>query len=208
MRYRPTSILPLALLVAACSGGTGATTTTSVSETTTTATATPTTAEDTTTTSDKAAGTDDCMVGSWMLDSEAFVKNFDSISAEAGLPDAEVTALDGSYTIELAADGSFTGIRDSWGFSVQVDEGNFTVEISGFELGTWSADGSKMTIDRESSDLLARTTVESGGQEVELPPNQFPFKTPRGIASTSEYTCSDDLLTLTNAGVKSILTRS
>lgn len=209
MRYRPTSILSLALLVAACSGGTGTATTTSVSETATTATATTTTAADTTTTPDEAtAGSDDCVVGSWMFDSGAFVQNFDSILAESGLPDAEVAALDGSYTIELTADGSFTGIRESWGFSVQVDEGNFTVEVSGFELGTWSADGSTMTVDLESSDLDVRTTVESGGQEIELPQNQFPFETPEGIASNSEYTCSDGRLTLTNAGVESILTRS
>ncbi len=210
MRYRPTGILSLALVVAACSGGTGATTTTSASETTTTTvTTTTTTAEDTTTTSDEAATvTDDCVVGSWMLDSEAFVQNFDSIFAEAGLSDAEVTALNGSYTIDLAADGSFTAIRASWGFSVQLDEGNLTVEISGFELGTWSADGSTLTVDLESSDLLVRTIVESGGREVELPRNQLPFETPEGIASNSEYTCSDGLLTLTSAGVESILIRS
>lgn len=199
------SVLPMLLVLAACSEGNVAQSTTSTVPTTTTTTA----AEDTTTTSDEAAaGTDDCVVGSWMLDSEAFVQNFDSIFAEAGLPDAEVTALDGSYTIELAADGSLTGIRQSWGFSVQLGEGNFTVEISGFELGTWSADGSTMTVALESSDLDVRTTVESGGQEVELPQNQFPFEAPEGIASNSEYTCSDDLLTLTNAGVESILIRS
>lgn len=199
------SVLPLLLVLAACSEGNVAQSTTSTVPTTTTTTA----AEDTTTTSDEAAAdTDDCVVGSWMLDSEAFVQNFDPIFAEAGLPDAEVTALDGSYTIELAADGSLTGIRQSWGFSVQLGEGNFTVEISGFELGTWSADGSTMTVDLESSDLDVRTTVESGGQEVELPQNQFPFETPEGIASNSEYTCSDGLLTLTNGGVESILIRS
>jgi len=208
MRYRPTSILSLALVVAACSGGTGSATTTSASETTTTTVETTTTTEDPTTTShETAAGIDECVVGSWMLDSEAFVHNFDSILAEAGFTDAEVTALDGSYTIELAADGSFTGIRASWGFSVQLGDGNFTAEISGFELGTWSAGGSTMTVDLDSSDLDVRTTVESGGQEVELPQSQFPFKTPEGIASNSEYACSDGLLTLTNAGVETILTR-
>lgn len=216
MRRISIFLFSMSLVVTACTGSAGETTTsaspttTAVSETTTTAAETTTSqaGATTTTTSQSAGGIDECLVGTWILDSEAFVENFSSIFEDAGMPDAEVTPLDGTFTVEFGADGSMSGVRDSWGFSFTIEQGTFTTEIEGFELGTWSGDGSTLTVNIESSDLTVNATVESGGQEIELPQGQTPIEAPPGIASNSEYACSGDVLTLTNAGVESVLNRA
>lgn len=213
---RLTTFTLVAALLAGCTGSSGETTTTASAETTTTAAAAATTTAimetttiaETTTTAGSATGSDDCLVGTWVLDTDAFVSNFSSIFENAGMPDAEVTALDGTFTVEMGVDGSLAGTRDSWGFAIGSDQGNFTVEINGTESGTWSTDGDNLIVDIESSDLTVSSTLESGGQVVELPENQIPVETPPGIASNSRYTCSGDVLTLTNAGVETVLNRA
>lgn len=210
--------MTLSLLAAACADSSADTTTTTgeeitttVADTTTTTDAdtTTTTEEDTTTTSGEAAeGTDECLVGTWVLDTEAFVGNFSTLFQDAGMPDAEVAALDGDYTVEMSTDGTFTGTREGWGFVVETEQGNFTIEFNGTETGTWSADGSVLTVEDRSSDIDISATAESGGQEVELPQSQFPVETPEGIASNNDYDCSGDVLTLTNAGFETTLNRS
>ena len=218
MRRLSTLAVILSLLVAACADSSmdtttilGEETTTTVAVTTTSTDAGTTTApeEDTTTTSGETAeGTDDCVVGAWVLDNAAFVEDLSTFFEEAGMTDAEISALDGDYTVEMSEDGSFTGTRESWGFVFETEQGNFTIELNGIETGTWSADGSTLSVENRSSDLDIYTSVESGGQEVELPQGQFPIETPEGIASNSQYHCSGDVLTLTNSGIESTLNRS
>lgn len=210
--------MTLGLVAAACAGSTEDTTTTAADAATTTMAATTTssgvdstttTESDTTTTSGETAeGTDDCLVGTWLFDTEAFVGNFSTLFQDAGMPDAEVTALDGDYTVEMTADGAFTGTRDGWGFIIESDQGNFTIEFDGTETGTWSADGSTLTVENRSSDIDITATAESGGQEVELPQGQIPIETPEGVASNNDYECSGDVLTLTNSGIETTLNRS
>lgn len=203
------------LLAAACGGSSGETTTTSTDgSTTSTANVTTTAAETTTTTSDTAtttspsAGGPDCLAGTWVLDSEAFVENFDSIFTEAGMPDAEVSALDGSFTVEMSADGSLEAERDEWGFRIGTAESTFIVEVNGTESGTWSADDSTLTVDTDVSELDVTASIEVDGQVIEMPQGQIPIDTPEGIATGSAYSCSGDVLTLTNAGVESVLNRA
>lgn len=207
----------LSLVAAACAGSSEETTTTAADETTTTvaetttstgADTTTTTESGTTTTSgDTAEGTDDCLVGTWLFDTEAFVGNLSTLFQEE-LPDAEVTPLDGDYTVEMTADGTFTGTRDGWGFVIESDQGNFTIEFNGTETGTWSADGSTLTVENRSSDIDITATAESGGQEVELPQGQVPIETPEGVASNNDYECTGDVVTLSSSGIETILTRS
>lgn len=213
MRRIPALLIGVSLLLTACAGSEGdattstadtAATTTTVADTTTTTTSPQTT----TTAGQPAEGTDDCLVGTWLLDSEAFVENFGSIFADAGMPGAEVTSLDGTFTVELGADGSLTGTRDDWGFNIVTGEGTIIMEINGTETGTWSADGSTLTVETLESDLSVNASMEVDGEVFEMPQGQVPIEAPPGIASNSEYTCSGDTLTLTNAGVESVLTRS
>lgn len=217
MRRLSTIAVALSLLATACAGSAEDTTTTSAEETTTTVAPTTTSTEadttttseaDTTTTSGEAAeGTDQCLVGTWLLDTEAFVGNLSSFFQEE-MSDAEISALDGDYTVEMTADGTFTGSRDSWGFVIESEQGTFRIEFNGTETGTWSADGSTLTVENRSSDVDITATAESGGQEVELPQGQVPVETPEGIASNNDYECAGDVLTLTSSGIETTLNRS
>jgi len=217
MRKLSSLVVVLGVVAVGCGGSSSDTTITSTEGgIPTTGVATPTTAApvttasvDVTTTQASAGGGDaDCLVGTWVLDSEAFVENFGSIMAEAGLPDVEVSPLGGSFTVELSADGSLEAERDEWGFRMTMPDGTFIVEINGTEVGSWSADGSILTVDTDVSDIEVSGAIEIGGELIEMPTGQMPIEPPPGIATGSEYTCSGDVLTLTNAGVESVLTRA
>lgn len=181
------------------------TSTSMAADTTTTAAA-----EGTTTTEVAAAtGGPSCLVGAWTLDNATFVGNFESIFADAGMPGAEVTGLDGTFVVIFDSDGSLTATRDGWGFDIDTGEGVLVLEIDGAETGTWSADDSTITVDTDTSDLEISTSVEIDGELVEMPAEFQPdFDVPAGVATDSGYMCSGDLLTLTNDGVESILRRS
>lgn len=223
MRKLSILLIALSLVAAACGDSAEDQTTTSEDTSTSAPTTTPTTADTTTSTSaatttsttaatatsaESAEGTDDCVVGTWVLDTEALVDDFDALFAETDMPAADVTALEGPYTIEFSADGSFTGVRESWGFAVGMEGGNVETAFTGTETGTWSADGSTLTVDIESSDVTVEATMETGGQEMELPDNQTPDEAQAVLGANSEYECSGDVLTVTNSGFETILNRS
>jgi len=214
MRNVVTLVIVLALVPAACSESQSEVTSTPVAaETTTTASADPTTsgpAETSTTAGGQPdAGGPDCLVGTWVLDTENFVENFDGIFADAGMPGTDVTALDGTFIVEMGADGSLSATRDGWGFNIVTGEGTVILEINGTETGTWSADDSTLTVDTDASDVDINAAIEVDGEMLEMPAEYQPeFEVPRGIASGSSYTCSGDVLTLTNAGVESELHRA
>lgn len=205
------------LVIGGCNGASGDTTTTSTSDvststagetTTTVAGPTTTTQVVTTTQLPASGGGSDCLVGTWILDSEAFVENFDSIFADAGMPDAEVSALDGSFTVDLGADGSLEAERDEWGFRITMPEGVFIIEVDGTERGTWSADDSTLTVTTDVSNIDVSASIEVDGEVIAMPEGQMPIEPPQGIATGSDYTCSGDVMTLANAGVESVLNRA
>jgi hypothetical protein len=205
------------LVIGGCNGASGDTTTTSTAdvttstagETTTTVAGPTTTTQVVTTTPPPASGGgSDCLVGTWILDSEAFVDNFDSIFADAGMPDAEVSALDGSFTVDLGADGSLEAERDEWGFRITMPEGVFIIEVNGTETGTWSADDSTLTVTTDVSNIDLSASIEVDGELIAMPEGQMPIEPPQGIATGSDYTCSGDVMTLANAGVESVLNRA
>lgn len=207
------------LIAAACNGGAGDTTTTTTTDDATSTTATDTTtsvpasttssAGEPTTTAPAASGGSDCLVGTWVLDNDAFMENLGSIFTDAGMPDAEVSALGGTFTVELGADGSLNATREEWGFDVDSGEGAVIIEINGTETGTWSADGTTLTVSTDTSDLEVDFSVEVDGEMVEMPSEFQPeFDVPQGIATDSTFTCSGDVLTLTNEGVESVLNRA
>ena len=205
------------LVIGGCNGASGDTTTTSTAdvttstagETTTTVAGPTTTTQVVTTTPPPASGGgSDCLVGTWILDSEAFVDNFDSIFADAGMPDAQVSALDGSFTVDLGADGSLEAERDEWGFRITMPEGVFIIEVIGTETGTWSADDSTLTVTTDVSNIDLSASIEVDGELIAMPEGQMPIEPPQGIATGSDYTCSGDVMTLANAGVESVLNRA
>jgi hypothetical protein len=124
------------------------------------------------------------------------------------MPDAEVSALDGSFTVELGADGSLEAERDEWGFRITMPEGVFIIEINGTEMGTWSADDSTLTVTTDVSNIDVSGAIEVDGEVIAMPEGQMPIEPPQGIATGSDYSCSGDVTTLTNGGVESVLNRA
>lgn len=212
MRRLLTLLLSVGLIVAGCSsgdeGGDESTTTSSAAatettdasreETTTTEAEveTTTTADATTTTEAPASvGGPSCIEGDWVFGSEGFVEAMRSAMTAQELEGSDVEATDGTYTISFASDGTYTGVRDEWGFSVVTPDGNVVIRVSGEESGVWSADDSTITVTIESSDVQVSASVEADGQTFELPSS--PVQVPEAIAESSSYQCDSDTLTVT-----------
>jgi hypothetical protein len=208
-------LLVASLVVAACGGDGGDSTTTAASgestttspeeSSTTTARDTSTSAE-TSTTAGGSAGGDDCLVGTWVLDDEAFFEQVFADMDEIGFGD--VTAVGGSFTTVLDANGSVEAVRADWGFSVDTEEGLFNIVINGTQTGTWETDGSTLllTLD-EGSGFDVEATVVIDGEEIVLP--AAPMDVPaEALSSSSEFTCSGDTLAVTSDGVTSEFERS
>ena len=209
MRRLLTPILSIALVMTACSpadeagddstttSGAADTTTSAAAERTTTAAAetTTTTAAETTTTAPAATGGPSCVEGDWVFGPEGFVEAMRSVMTEEGMEGSEVAATDGTYTISFASDGTYTGVREDWGFSLATPDGTVVVSVSGEESGVWSADDSTITVTIESSDAQVSARVEADGQTFELPNSPVPV--PEAIAESSSYECDSDTLTVT-----------
>lgn len=215
MKSRLSLLFAVSLVVAACGGDSSeATTTLAAEETTTTSPAeTSTTGESTTsvtetTTTAAASGGDDCLVGSWVLDDQAF---FDQVFAEmddetAGF--AEVTSVSGAFTTTFDSNGSVEAVRDDWGFSVETEEGTFNIVINGTQTGTWETDGSTLLLALDEGDVLdVESSVVIDGEEMVLP--SAPMEVPsEALASSSEFSCSGDELSVTSEGITSEFDRA
>ena len=194
--------------VAGCATSEEATTTTAPGTTTTAAATagddTTTTAADITTTTEVAAGGADCVVGSWVIDSDAFLESLRDVFADEATG-GEVTEINGIYAVEMAADGTFTGERDEWGFTVLTAEGTVEIAMDGTETGTWSAAEDNITVETNTSAVNVSVTVTSGDQVFTL--TDSPVDIPDVITSAAEYTCAGDVLTVTSDDVQFVLTR-
>ncbi|HUG32420.1 MAG TPA: lipocalin family protein [Acidimicrobiia bacterium] len=217
MRRLSTLVLALALVTAACGGDSEDATTSTTVDPATTTTAAPTTTEateaettttDAVTTTAEAAGSGgpDCLEGTWILDNDSFVDALLAAFADSGMEAESLEPNDGTYTIDLSADGTFTGTRDDWGFSVVMPEGAFNITVNGTETGTWSADDDTITVTQTGSDISAAATVEADGQEFELP--EAPVPIPEAMQTDSVYTCDDDTLTVTTEDVTTVMNRA
>lgn len=201
---RRLSPMIVVLLLAACGGGEAETATTTALEPTTTAAETTTTAAPTTTTTEATTTTtttvpqpsaEDCLVGTWELDSEAFV---DSLMATMGtdLP-GEITSGGGSYIVEMDADGSITSTRDEWRYLIESTEGTLAVQLDGTETGTYTTDGDTITISITGGETSVTTGLLVDGELQELPfgPTQTFDAEPLEGAGT--FDCAADTLTMT-----------
>jgi hypothetical protein len=215
---RTFSILFVASLVVAACGGeggdtttsaaSGASTTASLEESSTTTTGDTSTSAETSTTGGGSAGGDDCLVGTWVLDDEAFFEQVFADMDEETTGFGEVTAVGGSFTTAFEAGGSVEAVRADWGFSVDTDEGMFNIVINGTQTGTWETDGSTLllTLD-EGSGFDVEATVVIDGEEVVLP--AAPMDVPaEALSSSSEFSCSGDTLAVTSDGITSEFERA
>ncbi|MEX2133361.1 MAG: hypothetical protein WEB67_04385 [Acidimicrobiia bacterium] len=215
MKSRLSLLFAVCLVVVACGGDSSETTTTLAAEETTTPAAaeTSTTGETTTsaaetTTTVAASGGDDCLVGSWVLDDQAF---FDQVFAEMDEETTgfgEVTSVGGAFTTTFDSDGSIEAVRDDWGFSVATEEGTFNIVINGTQTGNWETDGSTLLLTLDEGDVFdVEASVVVDGEEIDLPsaPMELPSE---ALASSSEFSCSGDELSVTSEGITSEFDRA
>lgn len=204
-------ICAMALAIAACGGDGGetatedSTTTTAAAAATTEAPATTTTTEATTTTTTQptttttsAPSADECLVGSWELDSETFLARMGEAFAEE-MQGEEVTVshIGGRYLVTMAEGGRFTGERDEWSFEFGTPGGAFRITIDGIDGGLWETDGETLVL----SDLESASTVTAqavvDGELVDLPGGVVPDVESDAVGNRSSFECSDDALVVT-----------
>lgn len=214
MRLRSLTVSLVVLVVAAaCGSSSDETTTTTAPGSTTTAAATTggdettTTAADTTTSTETvaAAGGPSCVLGSWVVDSDAFLEGLRQVFADEATG-GEITEINGTYTVEMSGDGTMSGERDEWGFTVLTTEGTVVISMDGTETGTWSATEDSITVETTTSDMNVSVSVEADGQVFTL--TDSPVAVPDVITSASQYSCDGDSLTVTSDGVMFVLIRA
>ena len=196
-----------ALVLAACTAETEETTTTQADLTTaavddtTTTTSTPTTTTEATTSSAPAEAVgegESCLVGTWDLDSESFMQSLEgAFVEEAVLENVTVEFVEGSYTVTMSEGGSFTASRDDWSFQVVTSDATFRLTIDGSEQGSWTADGSTLTLTNVEGTLSVDAKAVVDGELVDLPTGSVPTIESSAIAESSSYECRDDALTVT-----------
>jgi hypothetical protein len=208
------------LLLTACSSGDGSddTTTSVAAEVTTTEsgltdtteppaeTTTTATEDDDTTTTAGSTGGASCVEGSWLFGGETFVAAMESAMNDADMAGASVEPTDGTYTVTFEPNGTYTGVRDEWGFAVDSPDGSVVIQMDGTETGSWSADGSTMTLQIDGSDVQVSARVEADGQSFELP--NSPVQVPEAIAESSPYECDSDTLTVNTGEFTFVLDRA
>lgn len=218
MLHKRTTIvwLVLAMVIAACSSATDASTTTTASGSVSAATTTAGSADETTTTASAASATTtaapatgslaSCVVGRWILDPVAFFENVFASQDQEGL-DGEFVFVSGEYELIIADDGSFEALRDDWSFAITSDLGSMEVVVNDSDVGSWTLDG----------DVLSTKIVPGDPPEIEILIDGVPFEFPAGVAPLeppeAEFTgatvaCDGDLLSATAEGFTSVWTRS
>lgn len=200
-------LVALALFVAACGGESIESTTTAIEASTETTESAPTTEMESTTTttepvtttagSASGVGGDPCLAGVWELDSEAFMGNLTAaFAAEADLQNVTVEFVGGTYTVTLGEDGDYTGVREEWAFQAASPEGTFRLTIDGRDEGTWSAQGSTLTISDVESTATITAQAVVDGEVFDLPTGTAPTVEGNAVAEASSYECTDRRLTV------------
>ncbi len=213
-------LMAIAVSIAACGGDDAATTTTvggdaadvtqATEAETTTTTEAPTTTTTEAPTTTEAAVSADCLVGTWELDSEAFIEQIFAAADETGFEDlGEVTVSHGggSFIVTMNDDGSYVGERDDWQIRLSADEGTFVTTLNGEEAGTWSTEGNQLTVTSESSTLQVSFAAEVDGVLQELPFGGPETVASRELGGTGPFTCDDDTLGVTFEGGASTFSR-
>lgn len=214
------TLMSIALLLTACGGDDAATTTTAgggaadVTQTTEAETTTTTEAPTTTTTAapttTQAQVSADCLVGTWELDSEAFIEQIFAGADETGFEDlGEMTVSHGggAFIVTMNEDGTYVGERDDWQIRLSADEGTFVTTLNGEEAGTWSAAGDQLTVTSESSTIQVSFAAEVDGELQELPFGGPETVASRELAGTGPFTCDNDTLEVAFEGGTSTFDR-
>lgn len=212
MTVRRTAIIVAILLLAAsCSssddGASDETTTTTAagesSESGVAAETTTTTAVTTTSTSTTAAEPEpvaaggECVVGTWEQRSQEFIEAI----AETFVPeddpllaDATILFVEGSYQIEMGADGSMVSVRDNWTMEFSSPEGGLRTTLDGEETGTYAVDGDVLSISLEDSTVEVSQAFVLDGTVTPAPAGFTQSVSVEGLDGSGTFTCDDEVL--------------
>lgn len=211
---RLTMLLAVGLVAAACSSADTAATTTladegrSATTTTTTAGGGSTSTTTTSTTAVEVGGGTlaECMVGTWVLDAEAFFEVITESLAGSDAP-GEFVHLGGVNQVVASADGTFVDQRIDWKFGVITDFGNLEMTVNHTQTGTWSAAG----------DVISTMITDAGTPEFEMAIDGLPFEVPGGalpvdppetVFDAATGTCTATTLTVTADATTSTWSRT
>ena len=210
-------IVVLAVVAVSCSSGDsdgGATTTTTVagasgstSSTSPPSDSTSTTGVPDTTPPAGGGGIDDCIVGSWDLDSQPF---FDTISESLGGAEAagEFRHVGGVYRITASADGTFVDQRIDWTFAVVTDEGGLELSINHTQTGTYTVEDGIITTSIPAGGGAPEVTMSIDGVPSNIPGGAIPIDPPDASFDSAVATCDDDTLVISYDGFTSTWNRS
>ena len=139
----------------------------------------------------------ECLPGDWLLDNEHTAAVFQSLSG--GLVDN----LQGNVGLILRTDGTTTANYDRWTHSVTVEGAVSVVERHGLDQGTWSAtDDGKISMKDNEVGSITTMTVNAGGQGISQT-----IEPEASIFADGDFTCADDILTITVEGQSAVLNR-
>ena len=192
----------LVLVLAACSPDDAGDTSTTVAGETTTSSATEPTeptettapVEETTTTQGSTQVDAGCIVGTWEMDSQAFIDQLQSIFAGEMLG-ATAAHTGGTYIVTIGGDGTFHGVREDWTWEIETAEGTLIQTINSEETGTYTLEGGLMDVDLETNSFDVASSIEVDGQVLDLPqpPGGIQFDDD-SFDPAGEVTCDGDEL--------------
>ena len=208
---RTAIIVATLVLAAACSssddGAAEETTTTgaaigsseqeTASETTTSTTAVTTTSSTTTSTTVPAAASGDCVVGTWEQRGDEFIEAIGEAFMtvdDPALEGATLEFVEGSYRVDMGADGSMRSVRDNWTMQITTAEGGLRLVLEGEETGTYSVDGDVIEIDLDDSTVEVSQFLVLGDTVTPVPGGTTTSVDVEGLNGSGMFTCDDVVL--------------
>lgn len=174
-------------------------------EVTTTVPAVTTSSAPSPTTTDAAVVGAACLVGTWNLDSEAFLAGITDAMRGEETP-GDFRYLDGTYRLALGDDGSVSERREDWTFVVTTDSGDLVMTVNTRAQGTYAADGEELTLDMDRLPSDVEMLVD--GVPLDLPGGAAPAEIPDVSFTNSTYTCTADAMVVTADGMPSTWQRT
>jgi len=143
----------------------------------------------------------ECLVGRWMLDSDAFL---DAVFAAAA-PDVQTQATfeygGGTYALDIDPDLSYESQRTDWEMVIITDEGTVFSTFNGGQTGTVAVSGDSLTWNDETAATTIKLEVEIGGTRQEIPVAGDQVVSTLATSGNGSYSCAGDILTAVNEGI-------
>ena len=137
------------------------------------------------------------MVGTWEQRSQEFIEAIAETFVSEDDPllaDATIMFVEGSYQIEMGADGSMVSVRDNWTMEFSSPEGGLRTTLDGEETGTYAVDGDVLSISLEDSTVEVSQAFVLDGTVTPAPAGFTQSVTVEGLDGSGTFTCDDEVL--------------